>query len=107
MSEHHDPENQFVHTGDKSIVITSGEIVSKALWGLITILIAIVGFIGVQLWAQVQTNTSHNAAQDVEDAKIVTELKSINTNIDGLRRAIEGLIAHDANHQLSDQERSQ
>lgn len=97
MDEH---EPKSIIAGDKSIVITSGELISRALFGLIAILITVAGFVGIQLWAQVEKNEAKNVEQDILDAKVIEKLDNFDKTVDGLRLAIEKLIEHEAAHRL-------
>ena len=74
------------------------QLLNRILFGGASVLLAVMGFIGMRLMAEVDANTESNHQQAVVDAAMVEQIKNLDQTLFGLKKAIEGLIEHEVEH---------
>lgn len=70
----------------------------KLLYGSLSIIIAIMGFIGVRLWGQIDTNTASIAVHAATDAAMLEQLKAINSTLEDVKAALKDMSQHEQRH---------
>lgn len=70
----------------------------RLLYSTLSMIIAIMGFIGVRLWGQIDTNTSAIAVHTATDAAMLEQLKAINNTLEDVKDVLKELSKHEQTH---------
>lgn len=73
----------------------SKDLQDRLTYGTMSVLLAIVGFIGVKLWAQVDLNTTSIHTQAVVDAAMLEQLKAINSTLVDIKDELKKVGQHE------------